>query len=87
MTWLSKIPLSREKENNISSCFIDEKMDFKYLNTEDFKDLLKFFQRGKAPCNKNDLGENIKLDRLIVMDSVSGLADKSEEFANFLTVS
>ena len=27
------------------------------------------------------------LDRLIVMDNVSGLADKSEEFANFLTVS
>ena len=27
------------------------------------------------------------LDRLIVMDDVSGLADRSEEFANFLTVS
>ena len=27
------------------------------------------------------------LDRLIVKDNVSGLADKSEEFANFLTVS
>ena len=36
---------------------------------------------------ENDLGENIKLDRLIVMNDVSGLADKSEEFANFLTVS
>ena len=27
------------------------------------------------------------LDKLIVMDDVSGLADESEEFANFLTVS
>ena len=27
------------------------------------------------------------LDKLIVMDDVSGLADKSDEFANFLTVS
>ena len=27
------------------------------------------------------------LDRLIVMDNVSGLADRSEEFNNFLTVS
>ena len=27
------------------------------------------------------------LDKLIVMDNVSGLADKSEEFSNFLTVS
>ena len=31
--------------------------------------------------------KNIKLDRLIVMDDVAGLADKSEAFANFLTVS
>ena len=27
------------------------------------------------------------LDKVIVMDEVSGLADKSDEFANFLTVS
>ena len=27
------------------------------------------------------------LHRVIVMDDVSGLADRSEEFANFLTVS
>ena len=27
------------------------------------------------------------LDRLIVMDGVSGLADRSEDFASFLTVS
>ena len=26
-------------------------------------------------------------DKLIVMDDVSGLADKSDEFANFLTIS
>ena len=54
---------------------------------EDFDDLLEFFQRKKAPCNENDLGENIKLDRLIVMDDVLSLADRSETFANSLTVS
>ena len=27
------------------------------------------------------------LDRLIVMDDISGLADRSEELSNFLTVS
>ena len=27
------------------------------------------------------------LDKLIVMDEVSGLADKSDEFANFVTLS
>ena len=32
-------------------------------------------------------GENKKLDRLIIMDDVSGVADFSKNFANFLTVS
>ena len=35
----------------------------------------------------NSFGENKKLDRLIVMDDVSGVADVSKKFANFLTVS
>ena len=41
----------------------------------------------KNHCNEYSLGENIVLDRLIVLDDVSGLADRSETFANFLTVS
>ena len=36
---------------------------------------------------KNYFGENRKLDRLIVMNDVSGVADVSKKFANFLTVS
>ena len=32
-------------------------------------------------------GENKKLDRLIIMDDVSGIADTSKYFSNFLTVS
>ena len=35
----------------------------------------------------NSFGENKKLDRLIIMDDVSGVADVSKKFANFLTVS
>ena len=35
----------------------------------------------------NSFGENRKLDRLIIMDDVSGVADVSKKFANFLTVS
>ena len=34
----------------------------------------------------NSFGENKKLDRLIIMDDVSGVADVSKKFANFLTV-
>ena len=33
------------------------------------------------------MGENTILDRVIIMNNVSGLADKSDKFANFLTVS
>ena len=41
VTWLSKIPLSRERENNIRGYFIDEQINFKYPNTvEDFEELL-----------------------------------------------
>ena len=44
--WLSKIPLSREREKNISDCFINKQIDFKYPNAvEDFEDLLEFFHR------------------------------------------
>ena len=51
--WLSKIPLSREKKKNISDCFINKQIDFKYPNTvEDFEDLLEFFQRKKHLVSK-----------------------------------
>ena len=85
--WVSKIPLSKDRENNIRECFVDEEMDFKYPNNIDENDdLLGYCQRQKTPHNEKYLGENIKLDRLIAVDNVSGLADKSETFANFLTV-
>ena len=35
----------------------------------------------------NSFGENKKLDRLIIMDDVSGVAEVSKKFANVLTVS
>ena len=41
----------------------------------------------KAEYIENDLGEDMVLDKVIVMDNVSGLPDRSNEFANFLTVS
>ena len=41
----------------------------------------------KGRLNENYLEVNMVLDKVIVMDEVSGLADRSEEFANFFTVS
>ena len=84
VTQISKVSFARDRENNIRDCFVNENINFEYPNnTEEFDDLLEHFQRQKSTCIENCLGENIKLDRLIVMDDVLGLADHSETCANF----
>ena len=42
--WLSKTSLSKDRENNITECFVNEKMDF-YCpkKIEKFDDLLEYF--------------------------------------------
>ena len=86
--WVSKIELSIDREENIRDCFKDQIINFEYPITVDkFDDLLEKFTRKKATYTENDLGANTDLDKIIVMDDVSGLADKSNDFANFLTVS
>ena len=85
---ISKISLSTERKNSIRDCFVDQKVDFEYPeNIEDFDDLLDFWQRKVSPCNETCLEENVVLDRLIVMDNIFGLGDRSEAFSNILTVS
>ena len=86
--WISKIELSNERENNIKDYFENQDVHFNYPNSvEDFDYLLKMCKRNKADYVENNLGEKMVLDKLIVMHDVSGLVDKSDEFANFLTVS
>lgn len=85
---ISKTELSSDRENNIKDCFKDKHVDFKYPNNVvDFNDLLVIYQRKKSDYNESYLGKNMIMDRLIVMEEVSDLADRSEKFANFLTVS
>ena len=33
--WVSKMPLSKDRESNLRECFVDEEMDFKYQNNID----------------------------------------------------
>ena len=48
VTWISKISLSRYRENNIRDCFVNENINFEYPNSiEEFDDLLEHFQRKK----------------------------------------
>ena len=86
--WVSKIYLSRETEDAIRDCFVDQNVQFAYPNNiEDFNYLIHNFMSEKSPLSENDLGELTRIDKLIIMDDVSGLADKSDDFSNFLTVS
>ena len=85
--WISKIILSPEREQAIKESFIDQKVHFSYPeDLDDFNYLIENFTQNKSEYIENDLGEEIKINKLIIMD-VSGLADNSRDFSNFLTVS
>ena len=50
---------------------------------EDFNYLIEDFMQRKANYVNSELGEEMSLDKLIVMNDVSGLADKSDIFLIF----
>ena len=99
--WVSFIKLDKQREAEIQSCFESE-LDFYYSrNKEQFEELLEYFKTKSSSSeienenidsDKNDVnyltnyGEKSNRNCLIVMDDVSGLADLSSKFANFLTV-
>ena len=62
-------------------------------NQDELDSLIETFKlRSREVSNddhnvNNSLGGNRKLDRFIIMNDVSGVADVSKKFANFLTVS
>ena len=87
---ISKIELSIKRENNIKDCFRDQNVHFNHPNNvEDLNYLLDMCKRDKADYIENNLGEKMVLDKLInklngVKEAyVSGIADKSHEFAIF----
>ena len=87
--WVSKIFLSPEREEAIRDYFVDQNVQFTYPNNiDDFNYLIDSFMSEKSQsASENNLGEQPHINKLIIMDDVSGLADKSEDFSNFLTVS
>ena len=86
--WVSKVTLTKEREDFIRESFEDQEAHFSYLqDVDDFNYLIENFTQDKSEYVDNELGEQIAINRLIVMDDVSGLADKSDVFSNFLTVS
>ena len=86
--WVSKIVLSTERGYFIRNSFEDQEVHFSYPhNLDDFNYLVGNFTQDKSEYVDSEMGEQITANRLIIMDDVSGLADKSEEFSKFLTVS
>ena len=93
--WISKTNLTKNREDEIRQCFNCTNVDFHYPNNiEELNLLIETFQKETYDENKkadskidrdgcNIFGENKKFDKVIVMDDISGLADKS----NFLAVS
>ena len=86
--WVSKIFSSKDREDVIRESFKDQDVNFSYpQDLDDFNYLLGNFTQNKSEYTKNELGKELEIDKLIIMEDVSGLANKSEEFSNFLTVS
>ena len=93
--WIPKIELSVAREHQIRESFCYASVEFHYSNDlAEFETILELLQDNKSDVNINideaddlGIGEKDVFDRLIVMDDVSGLADKSNEFCSFLTVS
>ena len=90
--WVSGIQLNESREAEIESNF---SCDISFFYPNDVNDLVDLIEEFKLEVEseetENDnvtsiFGEKINRDRLIVFDDVSGLADNSNKFANFLTV-
>ena len=91
--WISKIELYDGREHQIRESFCYASVQIHYPNDiEEFETILELLKDNKNDININNddnlgLGEKDVFDRLIVIDDVSGLASKSNEFCSFLTVS
>ena len=81
---VSNFFLNKEREDSIRDSFKDQKVHFSYpQDLNDFNNLIENFMQVKADYIDNDMGELPVINRLIILDHVSGLADKSEQFSNF----
>ena len=95
--WLSKINLTKAREDQIRKCFEYRNIEFHYPNnTDELEWIIETFQKDSLDQDKEETNnnfdcyyfeENEKSDKLSVMNDVSSLADKSNDFSNFLTVS
>ena len=93
---VSKINWSNNREDKIRQSFSYTKVKFHCPNdVENLNLIIETFQKETYGVdektsendNCNIFGKNTKFDKLFVMDNVSVLADKLNDFSNFLTFS
>ena len=100
--WVSYIKLDKQREAELQSCFDTQLDFYYPRNKEQFENLLEHFKKKSETSDQDSIsdgdfnvnslsygenyGEKSQRNRLIVMDDVSGLADLSIKFANFLTI-
>ena len=91
--WISGTDIDKKGEAEIQSYFSNETEVHVAKEQDDLDSLTEFFklQSREETTDDNNVnnsfGESKKLDRLIIMDDVSGVADVCKTFANLLTVS
>ena len=90
--WVSGIEIDSAHEAEIQSCFSNETKVHVATEKDDLDGLLEIFKSNVLEIDdnvnlSNSFGELKKMNRLIVLDDVSGVADSSKKFANFLNVS
>ena len=94
--WVSGIAIDKKREAEIQSYFKNETEVHIVQDQDKFDSLIDTFKQRSHEnyddnSNKNNVntyfGEHRKMDRLVIMDYVSGIADVSKKFSNFLTVS
>ena len=90
--WVSGIEIDSAREAEIQSCFSNETKVHVATEKDDLDGRLEIFKSNVLEIDdnvnlSNSFGELKKMNRLIVLDDVSGVADSSKKFANFLTVS
>ena len=91
--WISGIDIDKKREAEIQSYFSNETEVHVAKEPDELDSLIETFKlrSHEEIIDKNNVnnsfGENKKLDRFIVMDDVSSVANVFKKFANFLTVS
>ena len=87
--WISSIEIDQQREAEIQYYFSNETEVHVAKEQDELDSLIETFKlRSREETTddnnvNNSFGENKKLDRLIIMDDVSGVADVSKKFTNF----